>query len=311
MSLLVVGSVALDTITTPSGSVNDVLGGSATFFSLAARFFADVKVVAVVGEDFPEQHVRLLARRGVDLKGLQYAPGRTFRWSGEYQGDLNTAITRETQLNVFETFDPQIPEEYRRTPYVFLANIDPVLQRRVLEQIQRPKFVGLDTMNYWIQSKPEELRRTISMVDLVTVNDMELTMLTGVRNLLKASRMVMDLGPKVVVVKRGEYGALLFSRDGYFVAHALLLEDIKDPTGAGDSFAGGLMGTIAGEDRIDGPTLRRGIVNGSILASFNVEGFGTDRLATVKLSEISERLEAFSISRAYESLPIVDRATLS
>jgi sugar/nucleoside kinase (ribokinase family) len=307
-SLLVVGSVALDTITTPAGSVEEVLGGSATFFSLSARFFSDVRVVAVVGEDFPERHVRLLAERGVDLKGLQRAPGRTFRWSGEYQQDLNTAITRETQLNVFERFDPQIPEEWRRTPYVFLANIDPDLQRQVLLQIERPRFVGLDTMNYWIHSKPDSLRRTISMVDMVTFNDAEARMLTGEKNLLKASRQIMELGPRVVVIKRGEYGALLFTKSGYFVAHALLLEDIVDPTGAGDTFAGGLLGTIAGEDRAEEPTLRRGIVHGSVLASFTVEGFGTGKLARVRVEEIAGRLDDFAVSRTYDGLPIPDRA---
>jgi sugar/nucleoside kinase (ribokinase family) len=305
--VLVVGSVAFDSITTPTGSVSEVLGGSATFFSLAARFFSDVRVVAVVGEDFPEHHVRLLAERGVDLKGLQRAPGRTFRWSGEYQQDLNVAITRETQLNVFETFDPQIPEAWHRTPYVFLANIDPDLQRQVLQQIERPRFVGLDTMNYWIRNKPEALRRTMGLVDMVTINDAEAWMLTGEKNLLKASRRIMELGPRVVVVKRGEYGALLFTRGGYFVAHALLLEDIVDPTGAGDTFAGGLLGTIAGEDAVEESTLRRGIVHGSVLASFTVEGFGTERLARVTVEQVSERLADFAVSRTYDGVPIPDR----
>jgi sugar/nucleoside kinase (ribokinase family) len=307
MSLLVVGSVALDTVTTPAGSVTEVLGGSATYFSLSARFFTEVRVVAVVGEDFPEAHVRLLAERGVDLKGLQYAPGRTFRWSGEYREDLNTAITRETQLNVFESFDPQIPEEYRRSPYVFLANIDPDLQRKVLEQIERPRFVGLDTMNYWIQSKPEALRRTISMVDLVTVNDAEISMMTGEKNLMRATRKVMDLGPKVVVVKRGEYGALLFTRTGYFAAHALLLEDIVDPTGAGDTFAGGLLGTLAGEGSVEEPALRRGIVHGSVMASFNVEGFGVERLSQLDLGTIQSRLHDFAVSRTYDGVTLRER----
>ncbi len=304
MSLLVVGSVAFDSITSPAGSVERVLGGSATYFSLSACNFAGVQLVAVVGEDFEEEQTKLLDSHGVDLKGLQQERGKTFQWVGDYTRDMNAAVSLETHLNVFEQFNPQIPESYRQAPYVFLANIDPVLQRRVLEQMERPKLVGLDTMNFWISSKLEELKKTISMVDLVTLNDGEILQLTGQRNLLRASKMVMDLGPKIVVVKRGEYGAWLFTPHGHFVANALLLERVVDPTGAGDTFAGGLMGTIAGENSVDEQTLRRGVVNGSIMASFTVEHFGVSGLVDLNREEIRARLQDFELSRIYEGRPL-------
>jgi sugar/nucleoside kinase (ribokinase family) len=293
MSLLVVGSVALDSLETPSGRRDDVLGGSASYFSTSASFFEPARVVAVVGEDFPVEHLDFLASLGTDLDGLVRRPGRTFRWKGRYEADLNTAHTLETQLNVFADFRPDLPEAYRDSEYVFLGNIDPDLQLRVLEQVRRPRFVGCDTMNYWIGSKRPSLLRTLSRVDMLFVNDAEVRQLAGEQSVVKAARAVLGMGPKAVVVKRGEHGALLFSSGNeVFAASAVPLEAVADPTGAGDSFAGGFMGYLARGQSEAPEALRRAMVVGSVLASFAVEQFSLDRLRSLTAGEIRARYDA-------------------
>ncbi len=289
MSLLVVGSVALDSLETPFGRREDVLGGSASYFSACASFFAPTRVVAVVGEDFPEEHVRFLASRGVDLAGLVRRPGRTFRWKGRYEFDLNTAHTLDTQLNVFAEFRPELPAAHRDSDYVFLGNIDPDLQRAVLDQVRAPRFVACDTMNFWISSKRDSLLKTLRRVDMLFVNDAEARQLADEHNVVKAARRILSFGPRAVVVKRGEYGALFFSGDEVFAASAYPLPAVFDPTGAGDSFAGGFMGYVARSRREDPGTLRRAIVLGSVLASFTVEQFSLDRLRTLRPEEITAR----------------------
>jgi sugar/nucleoside kinase (ribokinase family) len=292
--LLVVGSVALDNVETPFGRVESALGGSATYFSYCASFFTQVRLVATVGEDFPEQHVQLLTERGVDVGGLQIAPGRTFRWSGEYGYDLNDARTLDTQLNVFADFRPRLAPGARRIPYLFLANIDPALQLEVLQQMdERPRLVALDTMNFWIQGKREALVRVLAEVDVVTINDGEARQLAGEPNLVKAARVIAAMGPQVVVVKRGEYGALMVFNGSFFVVPAYPLESVYDPTGAGDTFAGGFMGYLAAQDRLDAATMRRAMVYGSVMASFTVEDFSLNRLTRLKPAEIAERYAAF------------------
>ncbi len=244
--LLVVGSVALDSVETPFGKVQEALGGSATYFSYSASFFTRVRLVAVVGQDFPETHLRLLEDRGVDIGGLQVASGRTFRWTGEYGYDLNEAKTLDTQLNVFAEFRPELDEDRGRVPYLFLANIDPELQLEVLHQMkERPRLVALDTMNFWIQGKRDALRRVLAEVDVVTVNDGEARRLASEPNLIRAARAISAMGPRTVIVKRGEYGALLMTDGALFFVPAYPLESVYDPTGAGDTFAGGFMGYLA------------------------------------------------------------------
>jgi len=289
MSLVVVGSVALDSLETPFGRRDDVLGGSASYFSTAASFFGPSRVVAVVGEDFPDEHLRFLSSRGVDLEGLVRRPGRTFRWRGRYEFDLNVAHTLDTQLNVFAEFAPDLPGSYRDSEYVFLGNIDPDLQRNVLDQVRRPRFVGLDTMNYWITGKRDSLLRTLRRVDMVFVNDAEARQLAGEHNIVKAAGAILAMGPRAVVVKRGEYGALFFSEGQVFASSAVPLAAVFDPTGAGDSFAGGFMGYLAATRRQDHATMRRAIVLGSVLASFAVEQFSLDRIRTLTPGEIRAR----------------------
>jgi sugar/nucleoside kinase (ribokinase family) len=289
MPLLAVGSVALDSLETPFGRREDVLGGSAAYFSTCASFFGPTRMVAVVGEDFPDEHVRFLASRGIDLAGLTRRPGRTFRWKGRYEFDLNTAHTLDTQLNVFADFRPELPAHYRDSEYVFLGNIDPDLQRSVLDQVRAPRFVACDTMNFWISSKRESLLRTLKRVDLLFVNDAEARQLAEEHNVVKAAKRILSFGPRAVVVKRGEYGSIFFSGDEVFAASAVPLPAVFDPTGAGDSFAGGFMGYVASRRREDHPTLRRAIVLGSVLASFTVEQFSLERLRTLQPAEIRAR----------------------
>ena len=292
--LLVVGSMALDTVQTPFGRVEEALGGSATFFSYCASFFTRVCVVATVGEDFPEQHLRLLKDRGVDIGGIQVSRGRTFRWTGAYGYDLNEARTLDTQLNVLAEFRPVLDDDLARTPFLFLANIDPELQLGVLRQMRRrPRLVALDTMNFWIQGKREALVRVLAEVDVVTINDAEARQLAGEPNLVKAARAIAALGPRTVVVKRGEYGALLLTGGAFFVVPAYPLESVFDPTGAGDTFAGGFMGHLAAQDRVDGTAMRRAMVYGSVMASFAVEDFSLDRLVRLTPAEIADRYAAF------------------
>ena len=291
--LAVVGSVALDSVTTPFGKVREVLGGSATYFSYAASFFTTVRLVATVGDDFPEEHLRLLKERGVDVTGLQTSRGRTFRWVGEYGFDLNEARTIDTQLNVFADFKPLLPSSLKKTPFLFLANIAPELQLDVLRQMERPQLTALDTMNFWIQGRREALLRVLAEVDVLLVNDGEARQLVKEPNLIKAAREILKLGPRTVVVKRGEYGAVMVSSDQLFFVPAYPLESVFDPTGAGDAFAGGFMGYIAAQGVVDQTTVRRAIVYGSVMASFTVEDFSLNRLARLSTAEVERRYAGF------------------
>jgi sugar/nucleoside kinase (ribokinase family) len=295
MSLLVVGSMAFDSIRSPFGEVEKVVGGSATYFSLAASYLAPVRLVSVVGKDFPQHTVRMLSARSIDTKGLKVADGKTFRWKGYYEYDLNTAHTVETELNVFRDFAPVLPEEYRDTPYVFLGNIDPRIQMDMLSQVRNPRLVALDTMNYWIENSPGPLREAIGKADIVIFNESELREISGEYNLVKAARAVMSWGPTRVVIKRGEYGVLHVSDGTMFAAPAYPLETIFDPTGAGDSFAGGFMGYLASRDGSD-PTemdYRLATMFGSAIASFTVEAFSTERLENLSQGDIASRVDAF------------------
>ncbi len=295
MSLLAIGSVAFDDLETPAGKRENILGGSASYFSICASRFHPVQVVAVVGDDFGPEHQCVFEGRPIDLGGLQRLPGKSFHWKGAYGEDLNVARTLDTQLNVFQDFHPVLPEAFRQSPYLFLGNIDPVLQLDVVHQMaRRPRWVALDTMNFWISGSREALQRTLAEVDILLVNEAEVRALTGEQNLLKAYRSVRALGPRILVVKRGEYGAMLFSPDGLFVAPAFPLEEVQDPTGAGDTFAGGFLGALAAAGSLDGETLKRAVIMGSLLASFTVEAFGTERLQTVQEEELQARLKAFS-----------------
>jgi sugar/nucleoside kinase (ribokinase family) len=291
--LAVVGSVALDSVTTPFGKVREVLGGSATYFSYAASFFTTVRLVATVGDDFPEEHLRLLKERGVDVTGLQTSRGRTFRWVGEYGFDLNEARTIDTQLNVFADFKPMLPSSLKKTPFLFLANIAPELQLDVLRQMERPQLTALDTMNFWIQGRREALLRVLAEVDVLLVNDGEARQLVKEPNLIKAAREILKLGPRTVVVKRGEYGAVMVSNGQFFFVPAYPLESVFDPTGAGDAFAGGFMGYIAAQGVVDQATVRRAIVYGSVMASFTVEDFSLNRLARLSMAEVERRYAGF------------------
>jgi len=302
MQILVVGSVAYDTVRTPFGEVTEVLGGSAAYFSVAAAFFADVRLVAVVGEDFAEEHLQLLRERGVDLEGLSRVPGRTFRWRGEYGFDLNEAKTLETHLNVFATFRPRIPPAYRECEVVFLANIDPDLQREVLGQVAAPRLVAADTMNFWIMGKPESLRETLKQVHTLLINDAEARMLAGESNLVKAARKLLSWGPQSLVIKRGEYGALMFSDGWWFSAPALPLEQILDPTGAGDSFAGGFLGYLANTGNFSLDNIRKAVIMGSVMASFAVEDFSLNRLTRLTYPEIEARYREFKALAHFEDI---------
>ncbi|MFC1629360.1 PfkB family carbohydrate kinase [Gemmatimonadota bacterium] len=291
--LLVIGSVALDSVETPFGSVEDALGGSATYFSAAASLLTEVRVVAVVGEDFPEDHLDTLRGRGIDLKGLRREPGRTFRWSGRYVDDLNQAVTLDTQLNVFETFDPELPDSYKDSPYVFLANLHPALQLKVLEQTSADAFTGADTMNYWIDGERKLLEEVFRRVDCVTINEAEALEFSGESNIFRAVRTIGELGPEFIVVKRGAYGAVLCHQEEIFFIPAFPLEEVIDPTGAGDTFAGGLFGYLAAHDRHQTDDLRRGLMVGSVLASYNVEAFSLGRLLAISREDILNRAGQF------------------
>ena len=289
MSLLVVGSVAFDSIETPFGHVEGVLGGSATFFSVAASWFDRVNLVAVVGEDFGKEHLDVFTRRSIDTAGLERASGKTFRWQGEYAGDMNEARTLDTQLNVFQHFAPKIPEKFLGSEYVFLGNIDPVLQLHVRRQLTGARLVACDSMNFWIKGKAEDLKKTLAVVDALVVNDGEARMLTGERNLKRAADSIRRLGPRMVVIKRGEHGATLFADNSTFTVPAYPLEVVRDPTGAGDTFAGGFLGHLARTGDLSEGNLRRALVYGSVMASFAVEEFGVDRMLRLGAAEIEER----------------------
>jgi sugar/nucleoside kinase (ribokinase family) len=291
--LLVVGSVAIDSITTPFGTRDRSLGGAATHFSVAASFFTDVGVVGVVGEDFTADDEAVFHERRVNTEGLQrISGGKTFRWVGEYGFDMNTARTLDTQLNVLADFNPQLSDVAKKSPFLFLANSQPTLQRSVREQTDA-RFVAMDTMNYWIEGAREELLKTIAVVDAMIINDAEARELAGEPNLVRAARKILSWGPQLLVVKRGEYGAALFTLDSFFSIPAYPLENVFDPTGAGDSFAGGFMGYLAQADKIDETTLRRAIIYGSVIASYNVEEFSCDRLRKLKPEEIHARFHQF------------------
>lgn len=303
IDLLVVGSVALDSVKTPFGEVTEALGGSATYFSYAASFFTSVGVVATVGEDFPSEHLDLLRGRGVDLSGLQVASGQTFRWVGEYGYDLNEARTLATHLNVFADFKPRLPDRLQTPSFLFLANIDPELQREVLRQVARPRLVALDTMNFWIDGKRQALLEVVGEVDALVVNDREARQLAQEANLIKAALTLHAYGPRTVVIKRGEYGALMVNGGRFFFTPAYPLELVFDPTGAGDTFAGGFMGYLARQGQLDEATLRRAIVYGSVMASFTVEDFSLERLKRLKESEIGARFESFQELVSFEGQP--------
>ncbi|MBI5473009.1 MAG: sugar kinase [Ignavibacteriae bacterium] len=295
MSVLVVGSVALDSIETPFGSAKSALGGSATYISAAASYFtAPIRLVGVVGGDFPKSGIEFLEARGVDLEGLEIIKsGRTFHWSGKYHYDLNNRDTLATDLNVFEKFDPKIPEKYKKSSYVCLGNIDPVLQRRVLEQIERPRLVICDTMNFWIEGKNAELRETLKAIDVVILNDSEARLLSKEPNLIKSARVIRGMGPKIVIIKKGEHGALLITEQTVFSAPAYPMENIFDPTGAGDTFAGGFVGWLGKTDDLSEENLKRAVIYGSAMASFCVEKFSVDGLADLTPLQIQDRFRAF------------------
>ncbi len=302
MEILVVGSVAFDAVETPFGQRQEVLGGSATYFSTSASFFTAVRLVAVVGEDFPEEHRDFLASRKIDLTGLQVAPGKTFRWKGRYGYDLNEAQTLETHLNVFEGFQPNLPENFRDAEVLFLANIDPELQLEVVRQVRRPRLIACDTMNFWIAGKREALVRTLGHVDILVINEGETRQLANEPNLVKAARAILTLGPKTLVIKRGEYGVLVFSEHSIFSIPAYPLEDVFDPTGAGDTFAGGFIGYLAATGNFSDASIRKATVFGSVMASFTVEDFSLDRLRRVSWQEIEARFRKFQALTAFEGL---------
>ena len=302
MSLLVVGSVAFDSVKTPFGQVENVLGGSATYFSTSASFFTNVSLVAIVGEDFPEEHIEFLKSRKIDLAGLEKVKGKTFRWKGEYTYQLNEAHTLETQLNVFQNFKPKIPKKYQDHKIVFLANIDPDLQRKVLAQVKKPKLIACDTMNFWIAGKKSSLIETLKLVDILIINDGEARELSNETNLVKAAAFIRALGPKTLIIKRGEYGVLLFGEDGIFSAPAYPLESVFDPTGAGDTFAGGFMGYLAKAMRFDAVHIRKAIIMGSVMASFNVEDFSLNRMKKLQVKEIEKRYSEFRKLTHFEDL---------
>ena len=292
--ILVIGSVALDTITTPMGSSREVLGGSATYFSISASFFARVNLVATVGMDFPDRHRSLIKSFGVDTKGLETKKGRTFRWKGSYVEDLNCAKTIETQLNVFADFRPKIPEVYKNSEFIFLANIDPDLQLFILKQFKGKRFIGCDSMNYWIQNKGPALKRLMKKVSFVFLNDAEARLFSGESNIMKAGKYLLSLGPRFAIIKRGEYGAILFAKDRLLLlTPAYLLETVCDPTGAGDTFAGGFMGYLAKSGRINDETVRSALLHGSVMASFTVEDFSVNRFLKLKKKDIEKRSNNF------------------
>jgi sugar/nucleoside kinase (ribokinase family) len=297
MPLLVVGSIAFDSIETPNGTVDDALGGSASYFSYVASFFTKPRLVGVVGDDFPDEHRRLFAGRNIDTAGLVSAKGKTFRWKGRYHQDMNTRDTLEVHLNVFGEFNPVLPANFRDSEYVFLANGSPPLQARVLEQVHSPKLVFADTMDLWIETQRDSLLKLLPRLHGLFLNDSEAKLLTGESNLVRAGHAVRKLGPKVVLLKKGEHGAMLFSDEGVFVAPAYPSANVIDPTGAGDSFAGGIMGHLAAEDagaKADWPArLRKAMAYGTVVASLTVEGFGLDRLKRTERREIDQRLEEY------------------
>ena len=304
MSLTVVGSVAFDALETPFGKRDRVLGGAATHFGLSASFFTKVNAVGVVGGDFGQEEWDVFKRHNINTDDIEVVPdGKTFFWSGRYDYDMGTAHTLDTQLNVFETFDPKLSDNSKSAKLLFLANILPMLQKQVREQMPDAEFVAMDTMNFWISSMKDALIETIKVVDCIIINDAEARQVTGEASIHIAARKIMDIGPEAVVIKRGEYGAVLFTKDSYFVVPAYPLESVFDPTGAGDTFAGGFMGYLAAQDKITDDTLRRACVYGSVMASFNVEKFGTERVDALDYPEINERFRKFKQMTHFDEIP--------
>ena len=300
MSILVVGSVAFDDITSPSGSVKNILGGAATYFSLAASYFTQVRVVAVVGEDFGAEQESVFHNRGIDTRGIEHAAGKSFRWGGTYSQNLSEAKSDFTELNVFEQFEPKIPQEYAGTEFLFLANIQPTLQADVRRKMEGVRLTGCDTMNYWINGARSELSETLKLVDVLLINDTETKMLARESNLPRAAQKVLAMGPEALVIKHGEYGATIFFREGAFGlgrhpfrAPTLPIEEVKDPTGAGDSFAGGFMGYLASQQQLNREVLKRALFYGGVMGSFAVESFGTERLQSLSREEIEARFQVF------------------
>jgi len=301
-SVLIVGSIALDSIKTPLGEVNDALGGAAVYSSVAASFFAPVMVVGVVGDDFPREHLQFLESRGIDIRGVKVERGKSFRWGGSYEYDLNHAHTIFTELNVFANFKPVIPDVYRDCKFVFLANIDPELQLEVLNQVKSPTLTACDTMNFWIENKRDALLEVLKRVDVAFMNDAEARQLIGTGSLVKAAMQVREMGPKYVVIKKGEHGAVMFCNGICFAAPSYPLEEVVDPTGAGDSFAGGFMGYLAGTGDVSESSIRKAVICGSTMASYNVEGFSLERLKTLTGREVSERYKAFREMVRFEEM---------
>lgn len=300
--ILVVGSVAYDTIQTPQGKVEGTLGGSANYFSLAASMFSKVNVVGVVGDDYRNEDFGVLRSRNVDITGLQQVPGKTFHWEGKYEGDMNEAITIDTQLNVFQNFDPTIPEAYKSSPYVFLANIDPILQGKVLDQMTSPKLVGLDTMNFWIDSKLDELKAILKRIDVLLINESEAQQLAETKNTIQAVQILAQMGPQTIVIKRGEYGFMLYSDRQFFILPAYPVSEVVDPTGAGDTFAGGFFGYLSklnnGNSLIH---LKEACVQGTLLASFTVEGFGLTALENLDWTKVESRHSDYQKVISYQN----------
>ncbi|MCM3869955.1 MAG: PfkB family carbohydrate kinase [Pyrinomonadaceae bacterium] len=304
MSLLVVGSVAFDAVETPFGKCDKMLGGSASHFSISASYYTNVRIVGVVGGDFTAADQEVFDDHGVNINDLERIPdGKTFRWQGRYDYDLNVAHTLDTQLNVFAEFKPKLSEDSKKSRLVFLGNIQPDLQREVREQIPNAELVALDTMNLWIDTARESLLRTIKGVDVVIINDAEARQLTEIPNLIKAARTILSWGPRALIVKRGEYGAALFTTQSYFAIPAYPLESVFDPTGAGDTFAGGLMGYLSSQEKLDDAAMRRAMIFGSVMASFNVEEFGTERVRRLTHQEINKRFHAFKEMTHFEEIP--------
>jgi len=304
MSLLVVGSVAFDAVETPFGKCDKMLGGSASHFSISASFFTDVSIVGVVGGDFTDEDGEVFKKHNIGTHDLEKIPdGKTFRWAGRYEYDLNVAHTLDTQLNVFADFKPKLSEKSKSSRLLFLGNIQPDLQREVREQMPDAELVALDTMNLWIENTRDSLLRTIKGVDVVIINDAEARQLTGIPNLIKAARQLLQWGPKALIVKRGEYGAALFTPENYFAIPAYPLESVFDPTGAGDTFAGGFMGYLSSQEHLDEAAMRRAMIFGSVMASFNVEEFGTERVRRLTHGEINERFKAFKRMTNFEEIP--------
>jgi len=302
MSILAVGSMAFDSVETPFGKAEEVLGGSATYFSTAASFFTSVNLVAVVGEDFPSEHIEFLQKRGVNTAGITRTSGKTFRWKGSYGYDLNEATTLDTQLNVLADFDPQLPENYRNAEYVFLGNIDPELQLNVLKQVVRPKVVACDSMNFWIEGKRDALLETLKHVDILLINEAEVRQLAQEPNMVKAAHKVLAMGPNTLVVKQGEYGAVMFTPHSVFSAPAYPLEAVFDPTGAGDSFAGGFMGYLSSTNNVSDEAMRQAIVFGSVMASFNVEEFSLERMRTLDIEQVRDRYRKFQLLTEFKGV---------